>query len=126
LLPQLSPNILRKGVQGKSLFGVRLSVRRLKLHPMPKHTLIVTFPALQGFENVHRIRNFAEEMHRHFMRNEQGTLEEVDTITDELRIFIPKARFLGEVVDTLNAVLKKHNLFDDAVVMKRQGIHESE
>ena len=92
---------------------------------MSKHTLIVAFPTLQGLQNVHRIRNFAEVMYRLYMHNQRGIVEDMDAITDEFRIFIPKARFLGQVLKTLNDELKKHHLFEDAIVSKREGIHKS-
>ena len=92
---------------------------------MSKHTLIISFPALHGSQNHHRVLNFAEDIYYHFQHNRRAIIEDIDTPENEIRLFVPKSRFLGEVIEIVNDELKKSFLADDAIVAKKEGIHPS-
>jgi hypothetical protein len=70
---------------------------------------------------VHRIRNWAEDLHRQAQQNGWGTVEKSDNAVDRVCVVASSPRDLGNLAGAVKRSLKHHKLLDDAVVEKLSG-----
>ena len=66
--------------------------------------------------DIHRIRNFGEELMRTLREDSLGDVSDPDTAIDELSVRISSCRHLGEVRRLIRRTLVKHYLDAGAVV----------
>jgi hypothetical protein len=68
--------------------------------------------------DIHRTRNFAEELHFTLRERGLGTTSNPDTMTTELVITVPVRRNLGEARQLLRHLLAKHFMEADVNVQR--------
>lgn len=68
--------------------------------------------------DIHRTRNFAEELHLTLRARGLGTTSNPDTMTTELIITVPVKRHLGEARELLRHLLAKHFMEADVDVQR--------
>ena len=67
---------------------------------------------------LHRIRNWAEDLHQQAARNGWGTVENPDTAVDAVCVVASSPRALGDLAGAVKRTLRQHKLLEDAVVEK--------
>jgi len=69
---------------------------------------------------VHRLRNFGEDLYREFSESGYAeiSIDEIDTATSELRVYVNAKRHLGAVSGFVKKTLQRHNL-DDLFTVSR-------
>lgn len=69
---------------------------------------------------VHRLRNFGEDLYREFSTSGYAeiSLQEVDTATSELRVFVNAKRHLGTVSAFIKKTLRQHKLDNQFTVSR--------
>jgi hypothetical protein len=72
--------------------------------------------------DVHRTRNFAEELHLDLKRSGLGTTTDPDAMTTELLVTIPKPRDLGAARSLIDRVLRKHLMVDDVQIDRHTAV----
>jgi hypothetical protein len=83
---------------------------------MAKFAFKIDFPNRpNGF--VHRLQNFAEDLHLKLARPGFGSVRDIDSITECAEVEVNAKRFLGEVAEQIHKALVRHN-FADAIVHK--------
>jgi hypothetical protein len=64
---------------------------------------------------IHRLRNFAEELHLDLHRHGYGSVPNMDSAIDEVIVLVTSKRYFGNALTRARALLKHHHLDDDAI-----------
>ena len=89
---------------------------------MAKAGFLVSFAVISREDSgVHRIRNWAEDLHRQARQNGWGTVENPDTAVDAVCVVASSPRVLGNLAGAVKRSLRHHKLLEDAVVEKLSG-----
>ena len=78
----------------------------------------VVFAGPRAGPDVHRIRNFAEDLHRALREKSLGSVPNMDVAYDEVLVEVDSARHLGPALKAIRAELARAN-FDDNVSVER-------
>ena len=78
----------------------------------------IQFAASPGGPEMHRIRNFAEDLHRQLRAEEIGCVLNMDEARDEVLVEVVTARQLGSALRAIRAHLARSN-FDDNISVVR-------
>lgn len=68
--------------------------------------------------DIHRTRNFAEELHAELHRTGFGTTADPDGIVNELWVELGSSRVVGEATRLMNGIIKKHLMQEDIQIEK--------
>jgi hypothetical protein len=91
-----------------------------------KRGFLVTFGGSGGEPDVHRIRNWAEDLFVDARTRGYGTVENADSALDRVWVVASSGRALGDLAQAIRRSLGRHNLLDHAIVSKLTGSAESE
>jgi hypothetical protein len=67
-------------------------------------------------DSIHRIRNFAEDLHRAVTRDGVGHVENMDTAVTFVSVRVGSKQNLGKAAALVRALLERHHLAEDAVI----------
>ena len=89
---------------------------------MARPGFLVSFAVVSRDDSgVHRIRNWAEDLHRQANQNGWGTVENPDGAVDTVCVVASSPHALGNLAGAVKRSLRHHRLLEDAVVEKLSG-----
>lgn len=81
--------------------------------------IFVRFPADRPYEYYTRVFYFAEALWRPVVNAGLGTLHDIEHARETIRIDVASSRHVGDVKLAVRKTLKRHNLFDDAIITSK-------
>jgi hypothetical protein len=83
---------------------------------MPLRLIVRFTSAGAADDSIHRVRNFAEDLHRAVTRDTIGQVENMDSAVTSVSVIVESKRKLGIASALARALLERHNLSEGALI----------